>query len=83
MLSYFWLLSTIEDLEFVYSLCDANRAARDTVATSVAFSSVSGTEANRLLEELQLTEVDGFAAAPIEIPAGQRIHCIPFNILLA
>jgi len=51
----------------------ADIAARDAATTkSVAFSAVSGTEANRLLEELQLTEVDGFAEAPFETPSGQR-----------
>ncbi|KAL0033397.1 hypothetical protein WJX77_007533 [Trebouxia sp. C0004] len=64
------LLVVLEDGQQELHLLRSDRAARDTVATSVAFSSVSGTEANRLLEELQLTEVDGFAAAPVEPPAG-------------
>ncbi len=59
---------------FALSVFDADIAARDTAtAKSVGFSAVSGTEANRLLEELQLTEVDGFAEAPFETLAGQTL----------
>ena len=48
----------------------AELAARKTAAKSIAFSSVSGTAANRLLEDLHLTEADGFEEAPFETPAG-------------
>ena len=45
-------------------------AARNTEAKSIAFSSVSGGAANQLLEDLHLTEADGFEEAPFERPAG-------------
>lgn len=44
--------------------------AKDTAGDSIAFSSVSGVKATQLLEDLQLTETDGFAEAPFETPAG-------------
>ena len=51
---------------------DAELAASNAEAKSVAFSSVSGVTATQLLHELFLTEIDGFAEAPFETPAGQR-----------
>ena len=49
-------------------MTDAEFAAK---TVSIAFSSVSGAAANQILEELHLTETDGFAEAPFETPAGQ------------
>jgi hypothetical protein len=51
---------------------DAEFAASNADAKSIAFSSVSGATANKLLGDLYLTEIDGFAEAPFETPAGQR-----------
>ncbi len=51
-------------------MVDAEIAARNAEAKSIAFSSVSGATANQLLEDLHLTETDGFAEAPFEAPAG-------------
>ena len=51
-------------------MLNAECAARTTEAKSVAFSSVSGAAANQLLEDLHLTEADGFEEAPFETPAG-------------
>jgi len=48
---------------------DAELAASNAEAKSIAFSSVSGATANRLLKDLYLTEIDGFAEAPFETPA--------------
>ena len=48
----------------------AELTAKDTAGDSIAFSSVSGIKATQLLEDLQLTETDGFAEAPLETPAG-------------
>lgn len=39
-------------------------AASSAEAKSIAFSAVSGGAASQLLEELHLTEVDGFQEAP-------------------
>jgi hypothetical protein len=50
----------------------ADFAARYTETKSIAFSLVSGTAANQLLEDLHLTQVDGFEEAPFETPAGER-----------
>ena len=49
---------------------DAEFAAKDTEAESIAFSSVPRAVINQLLGDLHLTEVDGFAEAPFETPAG-------------
>ncbi|KAL0032579.1 hypothetical protein WJX77_009005 [Trebouxia sp. C0004] len=49
---------------------DAEFAARNTEAKSIAFPSVSGATANQLLEDLRLLEADGFEQAPFESPAG-------------
>ena len=51
-------------------LRNAEFAAKITEANSIAFSSVSGAAANQLLEDLHLTEADGFEEAPFETPAG-------------
>lgn len=48
----------------------AELTAKDTAGDSIAFSSVSGVKATQLLEDLQLTETDGFAEAPFETAAG-------------
>ena len=53
-------------------LRNAEFAAKITEAKSIAFSSVSGAAANQLLEDLHLTEADGFEEAPFETPAGSR-----------
>ena len=53
----------------------ADFAARYTEAKSIAFSSVSGAAANQLLEDLHLSEADGFEEAPFETPAGRRPYC--------
>ena len=53
------------------TMYDAELAAKDAKTESIAFSSVSGAAANQLLEELHLTETDGFAEAPFETAAGQ------------
>ena len=53
---------------------DAELRARNTAASSIAFSAVSGAKANQLLADLLLTEVDGFAEAPFETPAGWKPH---------
>ena len=50
-------------------MLNAECAARNTEAKSIAFSSVSRVVANHYLP---LTEVDGFEEAPFETPAGQR-----------
>ena len=50
---------------------DAELAAKDAKTVSIAFLSVSGAAADQLLEELHLTETDGFAEAPFETPTGQ------------
>ena len=41
---------------------------------SIAFSAVSGTQVNKLLQEVQLAQVDGFKAAPFVQAAGQRLR---------
>ena len=51
-------------------MLNADFAARYTKANSVAFSLVSGAAANQLLEDVRLTQVDGFEEAPFETPAG-------------
>ena len=52
-------------------MLNAECAVRNTEAKSIAFSSVSGAAANQLiLEDLHLTEADGFEEAPFETPAG-------------
>jgi len=48
------------------AMFDAELAASNAEAKSIAFSSVSGATANRLLKDLYLTEIDGFAEAPFE-----------------
>lgn len=48
----------------------AEVTAKGTTVASIAFSSVTGAKASQLLDDLQLTETDGFAEAPFEIPAG-------------
>ena len=48
----------------------AELVAKDTTGDSITFSSVSGVKATQLLDDLQLTETDGFAEAPFETPAG-------------
>ena len=53
-----------------YAMLNADFAARCTEAKSIAFSLVSGAAANQLLEDLHLTEADGFEEAPFETPAG-------------
>ena len=64
------LPSAIQGLCFALSMFNADIAARDTAtAKSVGFASVSWTEANRVLEELQLTEVTG----AFETVAGHRL----------
>ena len=50
-------------------MLNAECAARNAEAKSVAFSSVSGAAANQL-EDLHLTEADGCEEAPFETPAG-------------
>ena len=52
------------------AMFDAEFAARNTEAKSIAFSSVSWAAANQLLEELHLLQADGFEEAPFESPAG-------------
>ena len=54
------------------TICDAEFAASSAEAKSIAFSSVSGAAASQLLEELHLTEVDGFQEAPFATPPGER-----------
>ncbi len=49
---------------------DAELAASDAEAESMAFSSVPGVTATQLLNDLCLVEVDGFEEAPLETPAG-------------
>ena len=56
--------------DIYHAMVNADFAARNTEAKSIAFSSVSGDAANQLLEDLQLTEVGGFEEAPFETPAG-------------
>ena len=51
-------------------MSNAKCAARNTEAKSIALPSVSGVTANQLLEDLHLTEVDGYEEAPCETPAG-------------
>jgi len=51
------------------AMFDAELAASNAEAKSIAFSSVSGATANRLLKDLHLTEINGFAEAPFETPA--------------
>ncbi|DBA72461.1 TPA: hypothetical protein ACH3X2_010484 [Trebouxia sp. C0005] len=60
----------IQDLRDEMQLLRSELAARNTEAKSIAFSSVSGAAANQLLEDLHLTEADGFEEAPFETPAG-------------
>ena len=55
-----------------YAMLNAEFAASNIEAKSIAFSSVSGAAANQLLEDLHLTEADGFEEAPFETPAGLR-----------
>ena len=57
-------------LTLCYAMLNADFAARHTEAKSIAFSSVSGAAANQLLEDLHLSEADGFDEAPFETPAG-------------
>ena len=52
------------------AILNAECAARNTEAKSIAFSLVSAVAANQLLEDLHLIEVDGFEEAPFETPAG-------------
>ncbi len=49
---------------------DAELAASDAEAKSVAFSSIPGVTATQLLNNMCLVEVDGFKEAPLETPAG-------------
>ncbi|KAL0042660.1 hypothetical protein WJX79_007199 [Trebouxia sp. C0005] len=60
----------IQALRDEMQLLRSELAARNTEAKSIAFSSVSGAAANQLLEDLHLTEADGFEEAPFETPAG-------------
>ena len=50
---------------------DAELAA-DTSVKSIAFSSMSSTQANKLLQEVHLVQVDGPKAAPFTQTAGKR-----------
>ncbi|DBA70109.1 TPA: hypothetical protein ACH3X2_012268 [Trebouxia sp. C0005] len=56
----------VQDLREEMQLLRSELAARNTEAKSIAFSSVSGAAANQLLEDLHLTEADGFEEAPFE-----------------
>ncbi len=49
---------------------DAELAAPNAEAESMAFSSVSDAAATQLLNDMCLVEVDGFEEAPFETPAG-------------
>ena len=40
-------------------------------AKSIAFTSISGAAASQLLQDVQLTEVDGFAELPLDTPTGE------------
>ena len=51
---------------------DAELTANHPVK-SIAFSAMSGTRVDKLLDEVHLTQVDGFKAAPLTQAAGQRL----------
>ena len=55
---------------FYCAVLNAELAARNTKAKSIAFSLVSEAAANQLLEDLGLIEVDGFKEAPFETATG-------------
>ncbi len=54
-------------------MLNAEFAVSNPESKSIAFSLVSGAAANQLLEDLHLTEADGFEEAPFETPAGLRV----------
>ncbi|KAL3150876.1 hypothetical protein ABBQ32_000625 [Trebouxia sp. C0010 RCD-2024] len=58
----------VQDLHDEMRLLRSDFAARYTEAKSIAFSLVSGAAANQLLEDLHLTEADGFEETPFETP---------------